>query len=62
MPGLNGLEAPARITKECPKVRVLILSRHDSEEYIWRAMRAGASVTFLKGLRSRNWAPRWNGW
>ena len=42
MPGLNGLEALARITKEFPRVRVLVLSMHENEEYIWRAMRAGA--------------------
>ena len=34
MPGLNGLEATARIGEECPYVRVIILSMHANEEYV----------------------------
>jgi len=43
MPGLNGLEATARITKESPRTRVLILSMHATEEYVAQALRAGAA-------------------
>src|SRR5207245_2832590 len=49
MPGLNGLEATARITKESPRTRVLILSMHATEEYVAQALRAGASGYLLKG-------------
>jgi DNA-binding NarL/FixJ family response regulator len=48
MPGLNGLEATERIIKTFPGVRVVILSRHDNEEYYWRALRMGASGYLLK--------------
>jgi len=48
MPGLRGLEATAIITQQCPKVRVIILSRWDNEEYYWGALRAGASGYLLK--------------
>jgi DNA-binding NarL/FixJ family response regulator len=48
MPGMNGLEALARITKEFPAVRVIILTMHENEEYIWQAMRAGAAGYVLK--------------
>lgn len=48
MPGLNGLEAAARMAKEFPNVRVLILSMHDNEEYYWRALKAGAAGYLLK--------------
>lgn len=48
MPGLNGLEATARLTKEFPEVRVIILSRHENEEYFWHALKAGASGYLLK--------------
>jgi DNA-binding NarL/FixJ family response regulator len=48
MPSLNGLEATARIVKEFPEVRVLILSMHNNEEYYWRALKAGASGYLLK--------------
>ena len=48
MPGLNGLEATERITKEFPDTKVIILSMHESEEYVWRALRSGASGYLLK--------------
>ena len=48
MPGLNGLEAVARITREFPDVRVIILSMHENEEYVWRALKAGAVGYLLK--------------
>jgi len=48
MPGLNGLEAAARMAKEFPDVRVIILSMHDNEEYYWRALKAGAAGYLLK--------------
>jgi DNA-binding NarL/FixJ family response regulator len=48
MRGLNGLEATARITREFPNVRVIILSMHQNEEYFWQALKAGASGYLLK--------------
>jgi DNA-binding NarL/FixJ family response regulator len=48
MPGLNGLEATERILKAFPKVRVVILSRHENEDYYWRALQVGASGYLLK--------------
>ena len=48
MPGLNGLEAAVRMAKEFPDVRVIILSMHPNEEYVWRALKAGAVGYLLK--------------
>jgi DNA-binding NarL/FixJ family response regulator len=48
MPGLNGLEASARMAVEFPDVRVIILSMHNNEEYYWRALKAGAAGYLLK--------------
>jgi DNA-binding NarL/FixJ family response regulator len=48
MPGLNGLEAAERIVKGSERVRVIILSRHENEEYYWRALQVGASGYLLK--------------
>ena len=48
MPGLNGLEATERIVKTHPGVKVIILSRHDEEAYVWRALRLGAAGYVLK--------------
>ena len=48
MRGLNGLEATARVNKEVPGVRIIVLSVHQSEEYFWGALKAGASGYLLK--------------
>jgi DNA-binding NarL/FixJ family response regulator len=48
MPGLNGLEATARVVGEHPDIRVIMLSMHADEEYVLRALRAGASGYLLK--------------
>jgi DNA-binding NarL/FixJ family response regulator len=52
MHGLNGLEATARITRDFPKVRVIILSRHEEAEYYWHALKAGASGYLLKRAKT----------
>jgi DNA-binding NarL/FixJ family response regulator len=48
MPGLNGLETTMRISKEFPNVRVVILSRHEDEQYFWHALKAGAVGYLIK--------------
>jgi len=48
MPGLNGLEATARISRANRQCRVLILSMHSNEEYAAQALRAGASGYLVK--------------
>jgi len=48
MPLLNGLEATTQIRKKAPRVRVLILSAHDNEEYLLQVAESGASGYLLK--------------
>lgn len=48
MPEMNGLEATARVVKEFPSVRVIILSMHANEEYVLQALRTGAMGYVLK--------------
>ncbi len=48
MPGLNGLEATARVVKAWPATRVVILSMHQNEEYVRQALRHGAAAYLLK--------------
>lgn len=48
MPTLNGLEATARISRDYPNVRVVILSMYTNEEYVLQALRAGAVGYLLK--------------
>ncbi|MEU5883029.1 response regulator transcription factor [Spirillospora sp. NPDC047279] len=51
MPGLDGLEATERILAESDwTVRVLILTTFDPDEYVYRAMHAGASGFVLKDI------------
>lgn len=53
MPGLNGLEAAARIAKELPGIRVLLISMYASEEYVLRALRIGVSGYLVKDAAPR---------
>ncbi|MBL1177024.1 response regulator [Pantanalinema sp. GBBB05] len=48
MPLMNGLEATAQITQDFPQVHVIILSMHANEEYVYQALRAGATGYVLK--------------
>jgi DNA-binding NarL/FixJ family response regulator len=49
MANLNGLEAASRVTRQWPKVKVIILSMHANEEYVGQALDAGATGYLLKG-------------
>ena len=52
MPDLDGLEATNRILEEADwPVRVLIVTTFDPDEYIYKALRAGASGFVLKDTR-----------
>jgi two-component system response regulator NreC len=48
MPGLNGLEATRQIKSRVPEVKVLVLTRHANEEYVFQILRAGASGYVVK--------------
>ncbi|MFC6088337.1 response regulator [Saccharothrix lopnurensis] len=48
MPGTDGLAATRRVCAELPGVRVLVLTTFDVDEYVFEALRAGASGFLLK--------------
>ena len=48
MPGLDGIEATARLTAADAHTRILVLTTFDLDEYVYRAMKAGASGFLLK--------------
>ena len=51
MPELNGIEATRRLAAAGSPVRVLVLTTFDLDEYVYEAMRAGASGFLLKDAR-----------
>ncbi|MDT7846237.1 response regulator transcription factor [Streptomyces justiciae] len=48
MPELGGIEATRRIAEATPQIRVLVLTTFDLDEYVYEALRAGASGFLLK--------------
>ena len=48
MPGVSGGEAAERIAKDCPSVRVIVLTMHEERGYVTRMLRAGAAGYVLK--------------
>ncbi|QPP07788.1 response regulator transcription factor [Streptomyces bathyalis] len=56
MPGMDGLEATREIVAASPATKVLILTTYDVDEYVYRALRAGASGFLLKDAPARQLA------
>lgn len=48
MKGMNGIELAERVRADHPDVKVMILSMYGNEEYVLRALRAGATGYLLK--------------
>jgi len=51
MPGMDGLEATRRLLSDREAPRVLMLTTFDLDEYVYDALRAGASGFLLKDVR-----------
>ncbi|GIF78422.1 response regulator [Asanoa siamensis] len=52
MPGIDGIEATRQLTASRAHARVLILTTFDLDEYVYDAIRAGASGFLLKDVRA----------
>jgi DNA-binding NarL/FixJ family response regulator len=52
MPGKSGIELIKQVRAEKPKLRVLVLSMHEEEQYAVRAIKAGASGYLTKDSAS----------
>jgi DNA-binding NarL/FixJ family response regulator len=54
MPRMTGLHAAAEIRRQAPAARVLMLSMHENERYLYEALKAGASGYVLKSVADRD--------
>jgi DNA-binding NarL/FixJ family response regulator len=54
MPRMTGLQATRELTALRPDLRVLMLSMHDNEQYLFEALKAGASGYVLKTAADRD--------
>jgi len=54
MPRLTGLQAARELAQRRPETKVLMLSMHDNEEYLFEALRAGAAGYVLKSAVDRD--------
>jgi DNA-binding NarL/FixJ family response regulator len=48
MPRMTGIQAAAELQKRKPELKILMLSMHDSEQFLFEALKAGASGYVLK--------------
>ncbi len=53
MPGLNGLEATRQIKQSYPQVKVLILTMHETDQYLSEMLEVGVSGYVVKTTTSR---------
>jgi DNA-binding NarL/FixJ family response regulator len=54
MPRMTGLQAAAELHSRRPQLRVLMLSMHENEQFLFEALRAGASGYVLKTAADRD--------
>ena len=51
MPGVNGLEVTRRLHQQRPQLKIIVLSMHAHESYVFDALRSGASGYVLKAAQ-----------
>lgn len=54
MPNVNGVEATQCLRDSCPSTRVIVLSIHDDEAYVFETLRLGASGYLLKDMEAED--------
>jgi DNA-binding NarL/FixJ family response regulator len=54
MPRMTGLHAARQLHEHRPRLRILILSMHESERYLYEALKAGASGYVVKTVADRD--------
>lgn len=54
MPRMTGLHAARELNRRRPEIRVLMLSMHENEQYLYEALKAGASGYVVKTVADRD--------
>lgn len=54
MPHFNGLSAALELTRTAPRVRIIMLTQHDEQQYVSEALRSGVRGYVLKNQASRD--------
>jgi DNA-binding NarL/FixJ family response regulator len=54
MPRLTGLQAARQLAERLPRLRMLMISVHDNEQYLYEALKAGASGYVLKSAADQD--------
>ena len=54
MPRMTGLQAADELSRRRPELKLLMLSMHESEQYLYEALKAGASGYVLKTAADRD--------
>ena len=54
MPRMTGLQAAREISRRWPRIRILILSMHDNEQYFFESLKVGAGGYVLKSVADRD--------
>ena len=54
MPRLTGLQAADELSRRQPNLKIVILSMHDNEQYLFEALRSGAAGYVLKSAADRD--------
>ena len=54
MPRMTGLHAAGELKRRHPEIRILILSMHENEQYLYEALKAGASGYVVKTIADRD--------
>jgi DNA-binding NarL/FixJ family response regulator len=54
MPGIDGIETTRRVKAEHPEVKIILLTNYDDDEYVLKAIDAGADGYVLKNIKKGN--------
>src|SRR5207253_976065 len=54
MPQFNGLNAALELARICPRVKLVVLTQHDEQQYVTEALRCGVKGYVLKSQAARD--------